>query len=312
VAHTKFSLVYPVRNGGDLFVRSIESVLKQSARPSEILIFDTESTDGAIERAKDLLKRIPTRIFSLTKQEFDHGGTRNTALEAAKHTWVLFLTQDAVCASNDALANLLTATKGKGIVAAYGRQLPHHDATALAATARVFNYPETSHRQDMSRATELGIKTWFCSNSFSLWHKPSLIRQGGFQSKLILGEDAEAAARLIQAGAAVAYAADAQVYHSHNYSALEEFKRYFDIGVFHEENRELLFKAGSANKEGLKFVRAQLNALWLQRAFLSLIKFPFHVAAKAIGYKLGRKFNLLPTWLRSILSMHKNYWISKR
>ncbi|VCW13919.1 hypothetical protein BANRA_01245 [Escherichia coli] len=39
-------------------------------------------------------------------------------------------------------------------------------------------------------------------------------------------------AKAILAGYKVAYVADAVVKHSHNYSPIDEFKRYFDIGVF--------------------------------------------------------------------------------
>lgn len=45
------------------------------------------------------------------------------------------------------------------------------------------------------------------------------------------------AAKAILAGYQVAYAADAVVRHSHNYKPLEEFKRYFDIGVFHAQEK---------------------------------------------------------------------------
>ncbi|MBN8223079.1 MAG: glycosyltransferase family 2 protein [Spirochaetes bacterium] len=304
----KFSLVIPVRNGGGLFLECIRAVLKQSLQPAEILIFDTESTDGAVENAKPLLAKNKPRYFKVLKSEFDHGGTRNAALHAARHPWVLYLTQDAVPADERAFAELLGAAMQKGVVAAYGKQLPHADARPLAATARAFNYGDVRLLQDMAHAPFLGIKTWFASNSFCVWHKQALLKAGGFAEKLILGEDMHAAARLIQAGAAVAYEPRAHVRHSHNYSALEEFRRYFDIGVFHSLHAALLFRAGNANKEGFKFVLGQAAALLRDQSYWSLLKLPFHVAAKFLGYKLGRKYTLLGKRFSRRLSMHKNYW----
>ncbi len=289
-------------------MRCMAAAMRQSLLPAEILIYDTESTDGVIGKIKPLLKKISTRFFRVSKTQFDHGGTRNLALKAARHPWVLFLTQDAVPADERAFAELMAAARAPGIVAAYGKQLAHVDANPLAATARGFNYGDTRIIQDMAHAPLLGIKTWFTSNSFCVWNKAALTRVGGFAEKLILGEDMHAAARLIQAGGAVAYEPRAHVRHSHNYSAAEEFRRYFDIGVFHSLHADLLFRAGNANKEGIRFVFAQALALLRDQSYWSLLKLPFHIAAKFIGYKLGRKFTLLGTRLSRRLSMHKNYW----
>lgn len=308
MARTDFSLVIPVRNGGELLIRCISAVAEQSLKPREIIIFDTESTDDAISRALTRIKKIPARIIRIRKNEFDHGTTRNAALKLARAPWVLCLTQDAIPADKAAFAQLLAATANAGVVAVYGKQLPHRDASPLAATARAFNYGDTRLVQDMAHAPQMGIKTWFTSNSFCIWNRAALTKAGGFAEKLILGEDMHAAARLIQSGGKVIYEPAARVFHSHNYSAPEEFRRYFDIGVFHETYRDLLFKAGNANKEGLKFALGQMRALWHQGAAWSLAKFPFHVAAKFLGYKLGRKFRLLGPRLSRWLSMHKYFW----
>lgn len=304
-------MVIPVRNGGVLFGECLQAVLRQSFLPKEILLFDTESSDGAVEKAALLIqnKKIPLRVFSVRREEFDHGGTRNNALQAAKYPWVLYLTQDAVPADTRAFEWLFTAVcSGKKIVAAYGKQLPHRNASPLAATARAFNYGDARVLQDMEHAALLGIKTWFTSNSFCVWNRAALIAAGGFAKKLILGEDMHAAARLIQAGGAVAYEPRALVRHSHNYSTFEEFRRYFDIGVFHRLHAGLLFQAGNVNKEGLRFVLMQAMALFKEGAYWSLLKLPFHIAAKLIGYKLGRNFTVLGKRVSRTLSMHKNYW----
>jgi rhamnosyltransferase len=303
-----YSLVIPVRNGGKLLLDSVAAVLRQTVKPTEIIIFDTESSDGAIAEIKKIRGQIPLRLISIHKNEFDHGGTRNAALKLAREDWVLFLTQDAVCNNDRAVEQLLSNAKTKGVTAVYGRQLPHLDATPLAATARTINYGTERIVQNMDTAQHLGIKAWFTSNSFCLWHKPSLMLAGGFAEKLILGEDMHAAARLVQAGATVIYEPLATVRHSHNYSAWQEFTRYFDIGVFHAQNVNLLFKAGSANKEGFRFVLKQAFLLWNRAALLSLARMPFHVMAKFLGYKLGRKYTLFGKTVCRIFSMHKGYW----
>lgn len=289
-------------------MRAIASVMRQTLKPAEIILFDTDSSDGAIERARALIKKIPLRYRKIAVSEFDHGGTRNAALKLVKHPWVLYMTQDAVCADEHSFAVLLSAAIKQKTVAAYARQLPHENATPLAATARFFNYGSAPIVQNMAAASRLGIKTWFCSNSFCLWNTAALRHSGGFAEKLILGEDMHAAARLIQAGGTVLYVPTANAMHSHNYSAVEEFRRYFDIGVFHINQSALLFVAGNANKEGFKFVKEQMRLLYERRALFSLVRLPFHIAAKFLGYKLGRKYTLLGKKLSRFLSMHRAYW----
>jgi hypothetical protein len=67
------------------------------------------------------------------------------------------------------------------------------------------------------------------------------------------------AAKMLMAGYKVAYAAEALVYHSHNYSFQAEFQRYFDTGVFHVQAPWLIEIFGSVKNEGLKMLKAQLH-----------------------------------------------------
>lgn len=47
------------------------------------------------------------------------------------------------------------------------------------------------------------------------------------------------AGRMVQAGYKVAYAAEARVIHSHNYSGLQQFHRNFDLAVSQADNPNL-------------------------------------------------------------------------
>ena len=62
------------------------------------------------------------------------------------------------------------------------------------------------------------------------------------------------AARRLKAAYKIAYAADACVYHSHDYSLWREMKRYFDMGVFHAHESWIREEFGGAEVEGMKFV----------------------------------------------------------
>ena len=105
----------------------------------------------------------------------------------------------------------------------------------------------------------------------------------------------------------MAYVAEAQVYHSHNYTVKEEFKRYFDIGVFHSDNDWIFEKFGRAESEGVKYLKSELSYLLKNNALL-LPKSGISLLAKWLGYKAGLLHDLFPNQLNRLLSMHSNFW----
>jgi rhamnosyltransferase len=125
-----------------------------------------------------------------------------------------------------------------------------------------------------------------------------------------MGEDQIAAARLLLTGWTIAYASDAKVIHSHSYSLIGEFRRYFDIGVFHQDNLALLEHFQSATSDGRRFVMSELAYL-LRHAAYRIPEASFRTALKLLGYHLGRAEAALPRNLKMRLAMHKAYFVSR-
>jgi len=190
---------------------------------------------------------------------------------------------------------------------AYGRQLPHYEATSLETHARLFNYPSFSQVLSLSDKETLGFKLFFSSNSFAAYRKSVLKLVEGFPANSIMGEDAIVAAKMISAGYKKAYVANASVYHSHNYSLIEEYKRYFDTRVFHEQNQWLLTDFGKPTGEGFKFVKSELNYV-IKNDLKSLPKSVASDFFKWLGYNSGKFFRKMPQLMLKKLSMHPFYW----
>jgi rhamnosyltransferase len=149
-----------------------------------------------------------------------------------------------------------------------------------------------------------GVKTAFCSNSFAAYKRSSLENVGWFKDKLLMGEDLSVCARMLMKGYRVGYVADAVVYHSHNYTVAQEFKRYFDLGVFFEKERWLLDEFGRPEGEGIKFVRSEFSFL-RSHGLLHLLPISLmRSAAKLIGYRLGHYYRHLPRAVLRRVSMH--------
>ena len=300
--------IVPTRNPGALWPRWLAAVQAQALTGGGTLtgvVVDSASTDGS--RFDDL--PAGWQLLRIEAVDFNHGGTRNLALQhlPVRTDVVVFITQDAILAGAGAVQALLSAFDDPNVACAYGRQLPHADASPVAAHARLFNYPTSSRVVGLADKARLGLKTCFLSNSFAAYRVADLHAIGGFASDVILGEDMSVAARLLIAGKTVAYVADACAYHSHNYSVMQEFRRYFDTGVFHARSPWLLQTFGSAGGEGFRFVRSELAHL-LRHAPSCVPDAMVRTLAKWVGYKLGRHETLWPVTFKRWCSMHRGYW----
>src|SRR6185295_17628070 len=144
----------------------------------------------------------------------------------------------------------------------------------------------------------------FCSNSFAAYRRSALEDVGWFKEKLLMGEDTHVCARMLMKGYQVGYIAEAVVYHSHNYTVAQEFKRYFDLGVFFEKESWLLDEFGRPEGEGIKFVRSEWSYLKSHGLLHLLPVSLLRTTAKLMGYRLGHYYRHLPRAVLRRVSMH--------
>lgn len=301
----KTACIIPTYNSSHELQRLLDSLDKQTSN-FDLFIVDSSSSDGTAELAQSRCNN----VLIIPAQEFNHGGTRQLLVERNPgYDVYIFLTQDACLKDPHALEKIVSPFADEKISAVCGRQLPHLEANALAKHARAFNYPETSRIKSLEDAPELGIKTPFMSNSFSAYRRTALLEVGGFPVHVILSEDMYVAAKMLIAGWKVAYASDAICRHSHNYTITEEFRRYFDQGVFHAREAWIRENFGGAGGEGLRYVKSELSFLGVSSFYLwpsALLR----NACKLLAYKLGQVEQHLPIYLKRKMSMHKRYWDS--
>lgn len=299
-------IAIPTYNGGDVWGKGIRRIKDLYPENLSVSIVDSGSKDNTVKLAEEL-------GFSVTKilsKDFNHGGTRNMLVKKAPSgaEIVIFITQDAII-EKGCFENIASIFDDPGIGCAYGRQLPHDDASLISTHARHFNYPETSYVYSLADAKDRGLKTVFMSNSFAAYRISIFNELGGFPSNTILSEDMYFAAKCILAGYKVAYVSSAQVKHSHNYSSIQEFKRYFDIGAFHGKEKWIFESFGGAGGEGLSFIKSEFLFLMKNNFLLIPLSF-FNNAMKIIGYKLGKNYKKLPEFLIKRMSMHSKYWVN--
>lgn len=286
----------------------IERLEKQTVPVRRIILMNTEEKyfEQLVYGTRFIEHRRNVKVYHLSKREFDHGKTRRIAVKKSDAPVFIMMTQDAMPADEYLVENLTKMLQGK-VAAAYARQLPAPDCSMIERCSRSFNYPEQSRLKSAEDLPELGIKTYFCSNVCAAYRRDIYEELGGFVRHTIFNEDMIYAAGAIQAGYEIAYAADARVIHSHNYTNKQQFHRNFDLGVSQAEHPEV-FQDVPAEGEGKKMVLqtarylrehgngSQIPYLFVQSAF------------KYAGYLLGKHYRCLPHKLVLACSDNKEYW----
>lgn len=298
------ALIVPTLNAGKMWKTWLQAFSQQTLRPAYLLVIDSSSTDETTALAKSY----GFQIHTINGGQFDHGGTRQLGADLLPNVELLiYMTQDAILASPEALEHLVAAFADPKVGVAYGRQLPHPGTGPIGAHARLFNYPERSEVRSQQDIATLGFKAAFSSDSFACYRRDALYQVGGFPKGIILGEDSLVAARLLLSGWKVAYVAEAQVFHSHDYTLKQEFQRYFDIGVFHAREQWVIKAFGTAEGEGFRFFLSEMAYL-LQKAPQKIPSALLRTMLKYGAYRLGRLEARLPNTLKQRLAMHKGFF----
>ena len=302
------SIIIPTYNAQNYLPQLLDSLKNQTFKDFELIIIDSSSKDKTVEIAK----QYTSNVMIIPQNEFDHGGTRARAAQLAKGDILVFLTQDVLPYDEYTIENIVIPFfKDPKIGVAYGRQIPYENTNLFGKHLRLFNYSEKGYIYSYQDKEEKGIKTVFLSDSFAAYRKEALEKIGWFKNGLIVGEDTYAGAKILKLGYKIAYIPEAKVYHSHSYTVWQEFKRYFDIGVFHKCENWIIEEYGKAEGEGFKYLKSESNYLIKNNKWWLLPEFFVRNGMKYIGYKLGYNYEKLPLFLIKKLSMHKNWWYEK-
>lgn len=302
------SIIIPTYNGESQLPALLEMIRKQKNVDYELLIFDSSSKDKTVEIAG----KYTDKVEVIPQAEFDHGGTRAKAAEFASGDVLIYLTQDALPCDETTIENIVKAFDDENIGAAYGRQISYGDTNVFGRHLRLFNYGSNSYVRALADKKRFGIKTAFLSDSFAAYRKKALMDIGNFKSDLILGEDTYAGAQMLLKGYSIAYCADAKVFHSHSYTVMQEFKRYFDIGVFHKCEEWILDEFGTAESEGGRYVRSELRYIISCGLWYKIPEAFVRNGMKYLGYRMGKGYEKLPEFVISRVSMHRGWWKKHR
>lgn len=302
----KICAVIPTYNPSDTFESLIRLLKTQSIALDKILVINTDKNmmDPEME---NFLSESGVELLHIKKSDFDHGGTRNLGAKITDGDFVLFMTQDAAPCDTFLVERLLESFENPQVGAAYARQLPWEKSSILEKYTRNFNYPPESRVKSEEDIPKYGIKTFFCSNVCAMYRMSYFKKLGGFEDHIIFNEDMVYASKLIISGYSIAYCADARVFHSHNYSGLQQFHRNFDQGVSQADHPEV-FSEIKSESEGIRMVKQTASYLVKQGKTYMLIPLVWQSGCKYIGFWLGKRYKKIPMFLIRKFSLNKEYW----
>ena len=301
----KISLIIPTLNAGKFIEPLLQRLKEQTTPIDEIIVVDSSSDDDTIAKAQ---KFDGVKTISTERKNFNHGGTRDLAIQQTTGDIILCVTQDALPCDEFYVERLIAPfAEDEKIAMASGRQVPRPDANPIEQLTREFNYPEVCFIRSKEDIPRLGVKTFFASDCCSAYRRTAYEAIGGFDKHILINEDMKIAAQFIYAGYKIAYVGDAAVWHSHNYSLKQQFVRNFDVAAFMEMHPEL-FGNISATSEGVRMVKWVEKKLLAQGRLFSAVYYIIESGVKFIANRKGRKYKNLDFSQLQKYSMHKNYW----
>ncbi len=227
------TIVIPTKNGGERLDEVLHAVFSQKTiHDYEVICVDSGSTDRTLE----IIQRYPCKFFQIPPQEFGHGKTRNYGASKGTGEYIIFLTQDAVPASEGWLDSFLEAMELEPKIAGgFGIHYPYPDCNIIdrrdlkqhfrnfGEKNKVF-FIEDEDRYEVDKGYQQYL-AFFSDNNSCL--RRSVWEQIPYQD-VDFAEDQIWARQILEAGYKKVYCPYAPVYHSHNYPLKTYFYRFYD------------------------------------------------------------------------------------
>lgn len=275
-------IICPLYNAEKYIIDLDKNIKKQkNVKISKISYILTESEDNT----ENLLKQINANYFKLAKKEFTHSSARENVAMKSQSDILVFITQDIEIRNEDWLEKLVEPIISGEAVAAYSRQITKYNN--IEKYTREANYPENSLLKSKEDIEKFGLKTFFFSDASSCI-KTSIYKElNGYDGKrFMFNEDMYIAYKIIMAGYKIKYCANSIVWHSHNFTIKQVYKRYKDTGEFFKQN-DYMDKYGTTGS-GASLAKYVLKRIIQERNFKMLLRYPFDMGARFIGMKVGK------------------------
>lgn len=276
-------VICPLYNA-EKYIRNLDSSIKRQKNVNiqKISYILTESNDNT----KQILNDIGAKYDEIKPEEFSHSLSREKIAMRSNADILVFITQDVEIRNDDWLEKLVEPIIINEVHASFSRQMTKYDN--IEKYTREKNYPKESYIVSKNDIERLGLRTFFFSDASSAINRKVFQALNGYDQKdLPTNEDMYIAYKLIINNYNIKYCSDSVVYHSHQFSFKQLYKRYYDTGLFFSENRYL-------DKYGTNKTGGGLALFILKNAIKDcnlnvLIRFVPDMLIRVVAMKMGKK-----------------------
>jgi glycosyltransferase involved in cell wall biosynthesis len=178
------SVIIPVYNGERYLAETIESVIAQTEMNWELIAVNDGSTDNSLTILEEYIKKIPERIKVITVENRGVSSARNTAVAAARGTYVAFLDQDDLWAPQKLQRQIEMFSRDKNLGISYtNTTIINENGSVIRENVQKFS---VKHR---GKIFEYLMFENFIGISSVMLPKELYIGIGGFDPRFSLAED---------------------------------------------------------------------------------------------------------------------------
>lgn len=197
--------------------KTLSVIFSQTYKNFEVLIVDSGSTDKTLEIAK----KYPVRIHEIKPEEFTWGYALNYGFQRANGKYVVCLSAHALPLSDKWLERLIANFDDEKVAAVASNMLPLTDCNPFDRRGLLKKY--NIKKQELFEGPPFIFSNSSSAIRKSVWDKIH------FDETLLAVEEEDWARKVRKIGYKIIYEPEAKVYHSHNESLRQIYKRHYEL-----------------------------------------------------------------------------------
>lgn len=281
----KISIICPIYNGQFYIEKLHKNILNQELNEGQslqILYVLTRCND----KSEEILKKLNCNYTLIEPKDFSHSTTREMMSKKAEGEIIVFISQDIKIKNDLWLKNLVSPIIKGECEASFSRQIGEDDN--IEKYTRERNYPKESRIVSKKDIEKYQIRTFFYSDASSAVLTKVYRELNAYDGKRMpTNEDMYFAHKLIHAGYRIKYCADSEVYHSHDFTYKQLYKRYYDTGIFFKQNK--YFSNYKSNESGIDLAKYVLKRSIQDKNFKVVFQVIPNFAVRFIAKLIGEQ-----------------------